>query len=516
MAVVPKQTNDEIEQRPALHTDRYQLYEEIGSGTWGRVYRAFDKELGMKIAIKIIQPTQEGEGLLEYRTIDLEEAVKKEAGELAACSNVIPTRFERDNSGKPFIVMPLCKGNYAERLIEFEKGRNNAYFPAPTIEEILKDFEGIAKGVQEMHKKLRRTHNDLKPANILVDNEGSCLIGDLGNSSLIVGYSNSPRDNMGGLDVRAPECFQKDSHPTTRSDVYSFGALLYSAITGESLDPKTTDKIKAKKLKKVPKKLRKFMAACLATDSFARFRDGSEMFEQYQNAVEELKVTRAISRAVRKFTPIFAAMAIPLAAGIYGSTVYEPKELTMPKAKQLYGIIDPLDSLDKKPLEFEREHLTDLPDITEFSNIRVPEKEIKNSTRNRYAAYLHKTYHRAIQTGRFYARDYNTEAQQDVYIQYTAPDEKQQAYPNKHFAIVAKAIEVALSQSQTPNGKVDLEDICTTVTVGRDKLDEARRAANSFDFASYSNAKDNQGKPIIPKEDIEFIKHWLAFVDADE
>ena len=97
----------------------------------------------------------------------------------------------------------------------------------------LKYLQDIAKGLGEMHST-KRVHGDLKPDNIAVDGN-KLLLTDLGTATNAnFGWTvSAPRDNMGFLYVRAPECFVPESHPTTSSDVYSWGSLAYKLFSGE-------------------------------------------------------------------------------------------------------------------------------------------------------------------------------------------------------------------------------------------------------------------------------------------
>ena len=104
MSVVDIKTGREIGLEGIIES-RYKLIEEVGRGTWGRVYRAKDPALGNVVAIKVLEPTETALEQMEHRRITPFSAIANETL-FEACSNVVPRNFEIDNNGRPFIVMP--------------------------------------------------------------------------------------------------------------------------------------------------------------------------------------------------------------------------------------------------------------------------------------------------------------------------------------------------------------------------------------------------------------------------
>src|SRR3989338_1129524 len=122
--------------------------------------------------------------------------------------------------------------------------------------------------------------------------------------------------------------------------------------------------------------------------------------------------------------------------------------------------------------------------------------EMRKATKSRYAAYLLKTYMQTFQDIRqAFEVPFVITAQHDTWSGYTTDAEKQvRGMYNGIFFVIARNIEVALTQSKTPKGTVDLEDVCAISRVGIDKVNEARRAANSFDFNDYIYARNKYGE----------------------
>ena len=76
---------------------------------------------------------------------------------------------------------------------------------------------------------------------------------------------------------------------------------------------------------------------------------------------------------------------------------------------------------------------------------------------------------------------------------------------------IARNIEVAITKSILPDGRIDLEDTFAIARLGEDLVRRAQRAAGSFDFQRYIVAKDVAGEYIIPKEEQKFLKTWLEY-----
>ena len=107
-----------------------------------------------------------------------------------------------------------------------------------------------------------------------------------------------------------------------------------------------------------------------------------------------------------------------------------------------------------------------------------------------------------------------TDAQHKMYIEYTTPRERSLSTHPHHLNPVKTAIEVAIQKSKTPDGRVDLEDACAIARVGLETINKAKHASNSRDFADYIEAKDDEGKYIIPEKEQHFIKGWLAHINS--
>ncbi|WP_447578091.1 protein kinase domain-containing protein [Achromobacter kerstersii] len=107
--------------------------------------------------------------------------------------------------------------------------------PRPTLEQAVALIEQIARGLQAFHR-LEIVHNDLRPDNILVGDDGKATIIDLGSTQAAGLLDRSAQDDdappmLGTAQYAAPELFLGEAG-TARSDLYSLAAMLYQMLSG--------------------------------------------------------------------------------------------------------------------------------------------------------------------------------------------------------------------------------------------------------------------------------------------
>src|SRR5438445_8106628 len=201
-------------------SDRYELEELVGSGGMSSVYRAHDRLLDRKVALKILH---------EHYTADDEyvERFRREARAVAALShpNIVTVIDRGEHESKQFIVFEYIDGENLKRLIE-RRG------PAP-VETALELAMQIARGLSFAHQQ-GLVHRDVKPQNVLLNGDGQAKVTDFGIArSLDVKHGMTQTGTvLGTSEYIAPEQAQ-GQHVDEHTDIYSLGVVLYQLLTGE-------------------------------------------------------------------------------------------------------------------------------------------------------------------------------------------------------------------------------------------------------------------------------------------
>ena len=149
-----------------LFAGRFELIEELGAGGMGIVYRAYDKQVGEEIALKILHP----EIALDERTVDRFRNEIKLARRISH-RNVCRMHELHEDGKQLFITMEYVSGQDLKGLIRETKGL--------TAGKAISIAKQVAEGLCEAHN-LGVIHRDLKPQNIMVDKEGTAKIMDFG------------------------------------------------------------------------------------------------------------------------------------------------------------------------------------------------------------------------------------------------------------------------------------------------------------------------------------------------
>lgn len=203
--------------------DRYKLLEYKGSGSFGEVWLARDLEQNKDIAIKIyISLDRKGceEFLAEYK---IASGLKHK--------NLLVTEHYDVWNNRPFLTMKYCGKGAASLLVDKLK-------PCKKDELIIWKFiRDVAAGLVYLHNLDPDpiVHQDIKPDNVLLDNDGSFLITDFGISKRVrdtLRSQSTRAQKAGATAYMAPERFSKKPAPILASDIWSLGASIYELAEG--------------------------------------------------------------------------------------------------------------------------------------------------------------------------------------------------------------------------------------------------------------------------------------------
>jgi eukaryotic-like serine/threonine-protein kinase len=198
---------------------RYRLDAQIGAGGMSTVYRAFDTTLERRVAVKLMHREIASDS-------DQLERFRREARSVAQLSHphIVGVIDAGEEDGRPYIVFEYVEG-------ETLKDRIRRMGRLPIDEAIAYAIE-IARALGAAHAR-GIVHRDIKPQNVLVDEEGSAKVTDFGIArSLDEEGLTADGRVLGTTDYVSPE--QALGHDVDgQSDIYSLGVVLYEMLTGD-------------------------------------------------------------------------------------------------------------------------------------------------------------------------------------------------------------------------------------------------------------------------------------------
>jgi serine/threonine protein kinase len=198
---------------------RYRLEARIGSGGMSTVYRAVDETLQRNVAIKLMHREFRGDS-------DQLERFRREARAVAQLSHphVVGVIDAGEDEGRSYIVFEYVEGETLKERIR-RQGR------LPISESVAYSIE-IARALGAAHAR-HIVHRDVKPQNVMIDDEGSAKVTDFGIARTLDedGLTADGRV-LGTTDYVSPE--QALGHDVNgQSDLYALGIVLYEMLTGE-------------------------------------------------------------------------------------------------------------------------------------------------------------------------------------------------------------------------------------------------------------------------------------------
>jgi serine/threonine-protein kinase len=210
---------------PRRNLGRYLLLSELGTGAFSTVHRAWDTHARREVAVKVL--VQLGP--------DVRARFAREGAIAPKLDHpgIVRVLDRGEHERRPYLVMELVRGRTLEAVCADEPLE---------VERAVRLVREVALAIQHAHEQ-GILHRDLKPQNVLVDAEGRARVLDFGLARFI--RDQGPRLTTTGAMIGTPLYLapeQAFGEGDERSDVYSLGALLYFALTGESpLDASSLD-----------------------------------------------------------------------------------------------------------------------------------------------------------------------------------------------------------------------------------------------------------------------------------
>jgi Tol biopolymer transport system component/predicted Ser/Thr protein kinase len=284
----------------------YTVLDKLGEGGMGVVYRAFDTHLNRPVAIKVLRPESIADPERKRRFV-------QEAQSASALNhpNIITIHDISTAHGMDFIVMEYIAGKTLDQLI----GRKGLL-----VGEALKYAVQIGDALARAHAK-GIVHRDLKPTNVMVTDDGLVKVLDFGLAKLTEPSETDelaptktlkPRTEEGAIvgtvAYMSPEQAE-GKRVDARSDIFSFGSVLYEMITGRRAfqgetklstltailreEPKPLREV----LETAPREVERVITHCLRKDPSRRFQHMDDVKTLLEELKEESDSGRLISGA---------------------------------------------------------------------------------------------------------------------------------------------------------------------------------------------------------------------------
>ena len=301
---------------------RYHIIRVLGAGGMGVVYQAWDDELGVAVALKVIRP----EVLLDPGSAgEVERRFKRELvlARQVTHKHVVRIHDLGELDGIKYLTMPFVEGeNLADVL------RHQGKIPVPQTIAIARQ---VASGLAAAHE-VGVVHRDLKPENIMIAADGGALIMDFGISRSIshTGTATALGAVMGTLEYMAPEQAQGQA-VDHRADIYSFGLLLYDMLTGRQRIARRDNAMSEmmSRMQHAPPSIRSLddhmpealdhiVSKCLQTDPKARYQTTAELVADLEALAPDghrLTPARPVTASLSTVLTIAALIVAVIAGG---------------------------------------------------------------------------------------------------------------------------------------------------------------------------------------------------------
>jgi beta-lactam-binding protein with PASTA domain/predicted Ser/Thr protein kinase len=315
-------------ERGELVDGRYKVITRIGSGGMADVYCAEDQQLGRRIALKVL-----------YRRFaedtEFVERFRREASAAAGLQhpNVVQV-FDRGSwDGTYYIAMEFLEGRSLKQLVREEGPLDPTLAVDLTVQ--------VLRAARFAHRR-GIIHRDIKPHNVIVDNEGRVKVTDFGIARAGASDMTETGAIMGTAAYLSPE--QAQGHAVSASsDLYSIGIMLYELLTGRvPFDAESAVTIALKQVNDEPvppralnanvsPELEGVVLRALQKDPANRFPDADAFIEALEE-VRDLPAQPDAAQRTGSLTGVYPALADPDPSGYYEAYGEEEPERSYRRA----------------------------------------------------------------------------------------------------------------------------------------------------------------------------------------
>src|SRR5260370_5857087 len=292
---------------------RYRIESVIGEGGMGKVYKAHDNDLDRTVALKVVRPELASDP----------SSMQRFKQELLLASRISHRNILRihdlgDVAGMKFISMAYVEGKDLHDLLT-ESGRLS-------IERAVNIAKQLASALDAAHSE-GVIHRDLKPRNVLIDATDHVYVSDFGLAKSLEGGAATQMTRAGEIlgtpRYMSPE--QAEAKPADhRSDIYSYGVILYEMATGETpFGGDSTMQVMYQHVTQAPKNptlvnpdvpdyLAGVILKCLEKDPIKRYPQAREILNDLESATAPTRVVRLRIAETSYPKWLLAAMAVLL------------------------------------------------------------------------------------------------------------------------------------------------------------------------------------------------------------
>jgi serine/threonine protein kinase len=203
---------------------RYRLISSIGSGGFGRVWKAHDEELDVDVAVKEVWLPPSADDREQTERLQRAQREARNAARLREHPNIVTVHDVIIEDDVPWLVMQLVGGQSLQERLQ-DRG-------PMSVDEVVGIATGMFNALEAAHS-VGVVHRDVKPANVLLADNGDILLADFG---IAVHQTDTSLTEsgmfIGSLEYMAPE--RLNGTDRAAGDLFSLGVTLYQAVEGAS------------------------------------------------------------------------------------------------------------------------------------------------------------------------------------------------------------------------------------------------------------------------------------------
>ncbi len=326
---------------------KYMILDEIGRGGMGVVLEAEDTRLKRRVALKFLPPE-----LSQYEEAKARFIREAQAAAALSHPNICTVHEVEESDGQPYIAMEYVQGRTLRQMAA--KGP----LDADTVTDLAVQ---VASGLEAAHQR-GIVHRDIKSANIMVTDKGQAKIMDFGLAKVAGGLQiTKAAGTMGTVAYMSPEQANGEDLDR-RTDIWSFGVVLYEMLTGQlpfrgerdsivlhsitGAEPKPLRQIKAD----IPAELQKIIDRALKKKREERYASAAEMAADLRAYLERRRAEeagffnlRSLARRMRKPAYFIPAAAVLVALGFLTYSLIQrnahvrwAREIALPQVEKLF------------------------------------------------------------------------------------------------------------------------------------------------------------------------------------